>query len=80
MKKYKKSELDAALQAVEYGASHQDVANGNLNKSIIAREMRKRKNEKGRIAKQKNVNRVYEDAMKYYEISIEKLNGKKEEK
>ncbi len=74
MKKYKKSELDAALQAVEHGASHHEVANGNLNKSIIAREMRKRKNEKGRIAKQKNVNRVYEDAMKYYEISIKKQN------
>ncbi len=72
MKKYKKSELDAALQAVEEGASHKEVANGSLNKSIIAREMRKRKNEKGRIAKQKNVDKVYEDALKYYEISIKK--------
>lgn len=53
MKKYKKSELDAALLAVEHGTSHKEVANGGLNKSIIAREMRKRKNEKGRIAKQK---------------------------
>jgi hypothetical protein len=72
MKKNKKSELDAALLAVENGASHKGAASGGLNKSIIAREMRKRKNEKGRIAKQKNVDRVYEDALKYYEISIKK--------
>lgn len=44
MKKYKKLDLEAALLEVENGASHKEVANGSLNKSIIAREMRKRKN------------------------------------
>lgn len=70
MKKYRKAELEEALQEIEQGASHQEVTNGSLNKSIIAREMRKRKNEKGRIAIQKNIDKIYEDALKYYEIKL----------
>lgn len=45
-KKYSKEELNRALDLVEQGNSFQEVVNEipHLNKSIIAREVRKRKN------------------------------------
>ncbi len=46
-KRYTHAELERALDLVEQGYSHAEVCEGtNLNKSIIAREMRKRCNEK----------------------------------
>lgn len=47
--KYTYDELKKALDLIEEGYSFSEAATEtNLNKSIIAREMRKRKNEKGR--------------------------------
>lgn len=47
-KKYTKSELSRALDLIEEGYSHSEVSKDmQINKSILAREMRKRKNEKG---------------------------------
>lgn len=46
-KKYKQIELNKALDLVEQGYSYSEVADDfGLNKSIVAREMRKRKNKK----------------------------------
>lgn len=48
-KKYKKEELNLALDLVESGWSHSEVSKDtNLNKSIVAREMRKRGNLKAK--------------------------------
>lgn len=50
--RYTKAELEEALTMVENGFSHKQACEGKaLNKSIIAREMRKRGNEKA----QKNI-------------------------
>ncbi|WP_346898611.1 hypothetical protein [Clostridium sp. UBA7503] len=47
-RKYTDIELKRALDMVEEGCSFSEAARANnLNKSIVAREMRKRKNEKG---------------------------------
>lgn len=44
-KKYKQIELNKVLDLVEQGYSYSEVADDfRLNKSIVAREMRKRKN------------------------------------
>ncbi|WP_346937593.1 hypothetical protein [Clostridium sp.] len=49
IRKYTDAELKRALDMVEEGFSFLEAAMANnLNKSIVAREMRKRKNEKGR--------------------------------
>ncbi len=48
-KRYTESQLKRALDMVEEGYSFSDAAEeNNLNKSIVAREMRKRKNAKAR--------------------------------
>lgn len=56
-KKYSKEELNRALDLVEQGNSFQDVVNKipHLNKSIIAREMRKRKNFKANSHIEENI-------------------------
>lgn len=47
IRKYTNAELKRALDMVEEGYSFSEaVMANNLNKSIVAREMRKRKNEK----------------------------------
>jgi len=47
IKKYTQKELKRALDMVEEGYSFSEAAKeNNLNKSIVAREMRKRKNDK----------------------------------
>jgi len=47
IRKYTDAELKRALDMVEEGYSFSEAAMANnLNKSIVAREMRKRKNEK----------------------------------
>lgn len=47
IRKYTNAELKRALDMVEEGYSFSEVVMANnLNKSIVAREMRKRKNEK----------------------------------
>lgn len=47
--RYTSEELKKALELIEGGASFSEVSTKtNLNKSILAREMRKRKNEKAR--------------------------------
>lgn len=48
-RKYIQAELKRALDMVEEGYSFTEAAKiNNLNKSIVAREMRKRKNEKAK--------------------------------
>lgn len=48
-RKYTQVELKRALDMVEEGYSFAEAAEiNNLNKSIVAREMRKRKNEKAK--------------------------------
>ncbi|MBE6058962.1 MAG: hypothetical protein E7215_02125 [Clostridium sulfidigenes] len=47
IRKYTDAELKRALDMVEEGLSFSEAARANnLNKSIVAREIRKRKNEK----------------------------------
>lgn len=48
MKKYTEAELNRALDLIEDGYSHSEVLKEiKLNKSILVREIRKRKNLKG---------------------------------
>jgi hypothetical protein len=50
-KRYTEEELKSSLDMIEDGASHAEtLPNTTLNKSILAREIRKRKNSKGRKA------------------------------
>ncbi len=67
MSRYSKEELEKALTLVENGHSYAAVCEGtSLNKSIIAREMRKRGNKKA----QKNIDasnkRAFEEFLKIY--------------
>lgn len=67
-KKYSKEELEKALSMVEEGYSYADVCEGTaLNKSIIAREMRKRGNEKGRKNIDESNKKVFEEFLEMYE-------------
>jgi hypothetical protein len=66
--KYSKEALEKALTMVENGYSHSEACEGtSLNKSIIAREMRKR----GNVKAQKNIdesNKIeYENFLEVYE-------------
>lgn len=68
-KKYSIEELEKALSMVEDGYSYSDVCEGtSLNKSIIAREMRKRGNEKAQRNIDESNKKTYEAFLEIYEI------------
>lgn len=65
--RYTKAELERALDLVEQGYSHAEVCEGtNLNKSIIAREIRKRGNDKGRKAIDEENERIHHENLEAY--------------
>ncbi len=66
--KYSKAELEKALTMVEEGYSYSDVCEGtSLNKSIIAREMRKRGNDKAQRNIDESNKKTYEAFLKIYD-------------
>ncbi|MBL4938594.1 hypothetical protein JK636_23090 [Clostridium sp. YIM B02515] len=74
MKRYSKAELQQALNLIENGSSFSEVAKETgINKSILARENRKRKNEKA----DRNMNRDSERILKENLVLFEKINLQK---
>lgn len=67
-KRYTQEELNKALIMVEEGYSYSEVCKDtSLNKSIIAREMRKRENSKCQKNLDESNKRVFEDFLEVYE-------------
>lgn len=72
MKRYRKSELKRALDLIEEGYSFSEVAREmGMNKSIIAREMRKRKNEKANLNIVRDTKRITEENLLTYEKNVQ---------
>jgi hypothetical protein len=66
--RYSKEELEKVLVMVENGSSYAAVCEGtSLNKSIIAREMRKRGNVKARKNIDDSNKRAFEEFIKIFE-------------
>jgi hypothetical protein len=66
--RYNKEELEKALTMVENGYSYAAVCEGtSLNKSIIAREMRKRGNVKARKNMDESNKKAFDEFLKIYE-------------
>ena len=66
-KRYTQAELERALDLVEQGYSHAEVCEGtNLNKSVIARENRKRCNDKAQKAIDRERERIHKENMEAY--------------
>lgn len=66
-KKYKQIDLNKALDLVEQGYSYSEVADDfGLNKSIVAREMRKRKNKKADNANDNYMQSLIEENYKTF--------------
>lgn len=74
-KRYTEAQLENSLDMIENGYSHSEtLTNAPLNKSIIAREMRKRKNLKGRQAGEIYDKYYSEETIKLFEKYVEKIN------
>ncbi|HEX3022678.1 MAG TPA: hypothetical protein VHQ24_01930 [Lachnospiraceae bacterium] len=66
--KYSEQDLKNALDLVEKGHSHAEVLEvSQLNKSIVAREMRKRKNDKADQARKEYSKKYTDDNIRIYE-------------
>lgn len=71
--RYTKEMLEEALDLVESGGTYSDACRGtSLNKSIIAREMRKRHNAKGK----KNIEKANEKSFRTFLELYEALEHK----
>jgi len=71
MKRYTELELKKALDTIEEGSTFSEVSRETgLNKSILARKMRKRKNEKGHMNMTKDRVRITEEIIEAYEKNI----------
>lgn len=71
MKRYTELESKKALDTIEEGSTFSEVSRETgLNKSILAREMRKRKNEKGHMNMTKDRVRITEEIIEAYEKNI----------
>lgn len=66
--KYSEQDLKNALDLVEKGYTHTEVLEvAPLNKSIVAREMRKRKNDKADQARKEYSKKYTDDTIRIYE-------------
>lgn len=71
MKRYTELELKKALDTIEAGSTFSEVSRETgLNKSILAREMRKRKNEKGHMNIARDRVRITEEIIEAYEKNV----------
>lgn len=68
MRRYTELELKKALDTIEEGSTFSEVSRETgINKSILAREMRKRKNEKANINLARDRVRITEEIINAYE-------------
>ena len=71
MKRYTELELKKALDKIEEGSTFSEVSGETgLNKSILAREIRKRKNKKGHMNIAEDRVRITEEIIDAYEKNI----------
>lgn len=71
MKRYTELELKKALDKIEAGSTFSEVSReAGLNKSILAREARKRKNKKGHMNIAEDTVRITEKIIEAYEKNI----------
>ncbi|ERI93299.1 hypothetical protein HMPREF1982_01723 [Clostridiales bacterium oral taxon 876 str. F0540] len=75
MKRYRKAELQQALDLIEEGSSFSEVyKETGINKSILAREIRRRKNEKADRNMKCDSERILEENLVIFEkINVQKL-------
>ncbi len=75
MKRHSETELKQALDLIEKGNSFSEVAKETgINKSILAREIRKRKNEKADRNMKRDSERILEQNLILFEkINVQKL-------
>ncbi|WP_017413829.1 hypothetical protein [Clostridium tunisiense] len=71
MRRYTELELKKALDTIEEGSTFSEVSRETgLNKSILARERRKRKNEKGHMNIARDRVRITEEIIDAYEKNV----------